>query len=325
MNETWISYRFLPEFDGGLGGPPLQAIGVVDTKNGDTWTVLPPDVAWDYQFINDGQQIIALTEDGLPIIDTADGTVLFDIALDVVVPFDQGITFTSDDQRILVYTAAGIALVNPADGTFTEIPLDYAPIGAGHYSILPPGYWLENQTQFYTLTSTDDVWNDPNATFTVWLVDTAVPSATPLNTFTGHYLSVELSPDRRWVAFWTQEMDNTRKLYLADVNTGEQFLYDEGRLLEFIGWSPDGTQFLYKPAESTQPVLGHICAGPRPLTSIEVSLNGNIKWLDGQRLLVLEDMSGGEQPLRLVILNGQSSLIATLPGEYPVFRFYFEE
>jgi hypothetical protein len=120
-------------------------------------------------------------------------------------------------------------------------------------------------------------------------------------------------------------MNNTRQLYLADVNTGEQFLYDDLKALEFIGWSPDSSQFLYKPFESTQPILGHICAGARPLTDIQVTLNGNIQWVDDQRLLVLEGESGSDRPLRLVTLDGQSTLIATLSGEYPASHFYFEE
>lgn len=324
VNESLISYRFEPTFDG-LGGVPLQTLSVVDVANGRSWPILPPDVAWDYQFTNDGQQLLALTETGVQVINTADGTVQFDIALDIVVPFEQGITYIPDGQRLLVYTAAGIALINPDDGTFSEIPLDFAPIGAGHYSILPPRYWLENETQFYTLTSSDDVWNDPNATFTVWLVDVSVHSAMPLNTFTGFLLSAELSPDRSKVAFWTQKMDNSRKFYLADVQTGEQFLYDDGRLLEFIGWSPDSAHFLYKPAESPQPILGDICAGARPLTDIQITLNGNIQWVDDQHLMVLEGAPGGSQPLKLMTLDGQSTLVATLTGDYPAFQFYFEE
>lgn len=324
VNESLISYRFSPEFDG-IGGVPLQTLRIVDVADGRSWPILPPDVAWDYRFTNGGRQIIALTENGVQVINTLDGTIRFDISLDVVVPFEQGITFTPDGGRLIVYTAVGIALVNPEDGTFTEILLDYAPVGAGHYSILPPKYWLENETQFYTLTSSDDVWNDPNATFTVWLVDISVPSATSINIFTGFLLSAEPSPDWRWIAFWTQKMDNSRQLYLADISTGEQFLYDSGRLIEFIGWSSDSTQFLYKPAESTRPILGHICAGARPLTHIEVSLNGNIQWMDNQRLLVLEGEPDGDQPLRLVTLDGPSSLIATLQGDGSAFRFYFEE
>lgn len=324
VNEIWISYRFLPRFDG-IGELPLQTMGIVDVANGDNWTILPPDVAWAYRFVNMGQQIIVLTEEGIQSINTADGTIRFDVPLDVVVPFEQSITFTPDDSRLFVYTAAGIALINPADGAVTEIPLDYVPVGAGHYSILPAQYWLENGVQFYTVTTTDDVWGNSQATFTVWLVDKTTATATPVNTFTGFYLSVELSPDRRWAAFWTQQMDNSRQLYLANVMTGEQFLYDEGRLLEFIGWSPDGRQFLYKPAESTQPILGDICAGPRPLTDIEVTLNGNIQWVDDQRLLVLEGAPGGGQPLKLVTLDGQSTLIATLTGDYLVFHFHFFE
>jgi hypothetical protein len=323
VNESLIRYRFEPTFDG-IGEPPLQTIRVVDAENGCSWPILPPDVAWAIRFVNKGQQLIALTEDGVQMIDTVDGAVRFDVPLDVVVPFEQGITFTLDDSRLFVYTAAGIALINPADGAVNEIPLDYVPVGVGHYTILPPQYWLENGTQFYTVTTANEDWGSPKAAFTIWLVDKIVPAATPINTFIGFYMSVEMSPDRRWVAFWTQQMDNSRQLYLADVNTGEQFLYDEGRLLEFIGWSPDSTHFLYKPAESTQPILGHICAGARPLTGIVVTLNGNIQWVDDQRLLVLEGEPGGNQPLRLVTLDGQSSLIATLQGDYPAFRFYFK-
>jgi hypothetical protein len=321
-----ISYHFSPEFDG-IGGVPLQTIWIVDSESGRSWIVLPPDELWAYQFVNSGHQVIVLGAEGVRVIDTIDGGVRFDIPLDVVVPFEQRITFTPNNERIIVYTTAGITFIKPDDGTFIEIPLDYMPIGAGHYSILPPLYWLENETQFYTQTTTDEDWTSPEATFTIWVVDTEAASATPLHTFTGFYPSVVFSPDRRWIAFWPQRMDNLRQLYLADLSTGKQFLYDTLRLLEFIDWSPDGTQFLYKEGQSTQPILGHICAAPRPVTGIEVNLNGDVKWVDGQRLLILDGSPEDGQPrqLRLVTLDGQSTLIATLNEDYPPFRFYFEE
>jgi hypothetical protein len=324
-DTTLISYRFLPEADG-LGGFPVQSVGIVDAASGDTWTVLPPDLAWTYQFSEDGQQLIALTDEGIQIINTLDGTVRLDIPLDIVAAYEQGITYTPDEQQLFVYTANGITLVNSTDGTVTEIPLDYAPIGMGHFSLLPPAHWLENGTQFYTVTASDDIWAK-DATFTIWLVDTVAASATPLNTFTGSYISIDLSPDRRWVAFWIQNMSNMRKLFLADVHSGEQFLYDELHILEFVGWSPDNTHFLYRSFDDKQPILGHICAEKRPLSEFEIGATQNAKWVDAQRLLVVEGIpeSGQPHPLRLVSLDKQSTLIATLTEEYPVFRFYFEQ
>lgn len=320
-----ISYHFLPEANG-LGKFMVQTMGIVDAESGDTWTVLPPDLAWTVQFNENGRSLIALTAASIQIINTLDGTVRLDIPLDVAAVWEQSITYTPDGQHIFIYTADGIALVNPDNGAITEIPLDYTPIGMGHYSILPPIRWLENETQFYTVTASDDIWAN-DAVFTVWLVDTATASTAPLNTFTGNYVSVELSPDQRWVSFWTQNMSNVRKLYLADVHSGEQFLYDELHVLEFISWSPDSSQFLYRSFDDNQLILGHICAPPERLDGIEVGLANNVKWVDDQRLLLLEGVPESSQPrpLHLVTLDGQSTLIATLSGEYPTFRFYFEE
>jgi hypothetical protein len=320
-----FSYYLTPAFEG-IGGVPIRTLRVADAEDGRTWTLLPADMAWSFRFSDDGRQLFALTEAGLQIVDVADGVVRFDLPLDVVVPFEQGISLTPDGSRILLYTEAGFALVNPADGAVSEIPVEYAPIGAGHTSILPPMHWLADNARFNTLTTTDDVWNNPEATFTVWLVDTATSTAEVLNSFTGFYLSLMFTPDWGRVAYWTQTPDNVRTLYLADVISGQHFGYDTLPVLEFISWSPDRRQFLYKRYESTQPILGHICAPPQPLPGVSVTLNGDIQWVDGQRLLVLQGAPEvTERPLRLISLDGSGVTIAMLAGENPQYRFYFEE
>jgi len=322
-----VAYHFTPLFEG-IGGVPIQELGIVNAEDGRTWYGLPADVAWTFRFSEDGRRLLAITDAGLWIVETSDGALLHDVPLDVVVPYEQGIMFTPDGSRIILYTESGFALVNPIDGTVTEIAVDYAPIGAGHTSILPPIQWLADHARFYTLTTTDDVWNDLEAQFTVWLVDTETGSATALNSFTGFYPSVVFSPDRRIIAYWVQSRDNVRPLYLADVMSGEQFPYDTLPVLEFVGWSPAGRQFLYsyRPFETTFVMLGDICAPPLPLPRVNVTLNGDIQWVDGQRLLVLEGAPGdSERPLRLISLDGSGVTIAVLAGEEPHYSLYFGE
>lgn len=330
VGDSSLLYVYLvPEF-GALGGLLMWPIELIDTETGQTWTALPGDVAWAHAFTADGRWLIALLDTGVQLIDPLTGQVEHDIQLEMVKPYHQTVNFTPDGAQLYVYTAEGIAFIDVADGTLTTVPLTYAPIGLGHHTLFPSIHWLGEAGQFYTFTSNDDVW-DKAATFTIWRADVASGESTAVNTFAGFYMSVMFSPDGRWVVFWPQSMDNRRRLHIADVVTGEQGVYDELRLLEFIGWSPDNTQFVYKPfkstAEATGLIVGNICQPPRPL-GVETIVAYTVQWVDSQRLLVLDgrDDTGSSmpRPLRLVTLDGQSTPIVTLVGDQPSFDFYWE-
>lgn len=333
LGESHIAYAYLvPRFNG-MGGIKLWPIEMIDTETGQTWPVLAEDLAWSHLFTADGRWLIALLDEAVQLIDPLTGQLAWERPLPLVVPYQQTINLTPDGQQLYLYTDNSLTFIRLEDGAVTSIALPYTPIGLGHYSALPILHWLDEGSQLYAVVSNnvgDEAWQEGGSS-TVWLVDTAVGSATPVNEFAGLFLSMNLSPDGRWISFWTQTMNNVRSLYIGNVVTGEQTLYDEMRSMEFVGWSGDGRQFLYKPfkstAEATELILGDICAGPRPLVGVEAILAEDVRWVDSQRLLILDGRADGfstqPRPLRLVTLDGQSSLIVTLKGERPYFELFW--
>ncbi len=255
--------RGFDAFDTGV--PPYgETVRLVDADSGaEPRVIVPPGDVWALAFAPNGRQLAALTEHELRLIDTADGRVTHTVPFATGSTYRQEILYTPNGRQALVYVHSGLAFVDTASGQRRDIPLDYEPIGWGHRSTFPPIYWLGGGPLAYAIVTQGryvlDVWK-PEATFAVWRLDLSQGTATRLHTFTGMGTEAQLSPDCRWLAYSRYVDQNTRELYLADVESGRQLLYDRGDVSP-RRWHPNSIQFAYGGLPSPLR-LGQLCGPP---------------------------------------------------------------
>lgn len=318
-----LAYAWSPEFDGLGGELPYDTVTVVTAETGNPRIVITPGEIVGYTSSPDGSQIAAFSPSELHLINTANSSTQHTLPLAGV----KRAEYDENGRYLILFIPNAIAIVDPLNGTHRQIGLEYTPIGAGHYSVVPGLVaWSEDNTAFYTIVPNSTDFNqaiDPSATFTIWQIDLLAATATPLNTFTGFALEAYLSPNAHYAAFWTQTPDNNRTLYLADVLTGEVVVYETGNSLELFGWLPDSTHFLYRTVASPQMQLGHPCTPPTPKHIIEPG----VSWVDPQRFLILQSISGSDTnrnwEIHLRSLDEQDTLVTTFTGPYPSFHFSF--
>ncbi|MBK8904872.1 MAG: hypothetical protein IPM53_27075 [Anaerolineaceae bacterium] len=260
-----LAYALSPTLDA-LGSLPNEATTVVDADSGSTYLLYAGDEVWSTQYSRDGRLAAAVVEDGLRLIDASTGQVLHDLALAGSGSSDQTFVFSPDGRFLAAFATGGVAIIDTNSGSQTLIPLEYVTIGVGHGSVWPTIQWLPDGRSFLTLISnTADVWGNADATFTVWQVDAVGQVAVSLQTYTGFPLSARFSGSGRYLAFYkiALSQSNARELYLADLESGETMLYDQGQAVDFINWHPNGVQFVYWGVmNGKRPLLGSICGEP---------------------------------------------------------------
>lgn len=229
---------------------------------------------------------------------------------------------------MLVYIRSGLAVVDAANGQRRDIPLDYEPIGSGHRSTFHTISWLDDGPLAYAIITQGsnilDVWK-PEAIFTVWRLDLSKGTAIQLRSFTGMSTEAQPSPDCRWLAFSRFVDQNTRELYLADVESGRQLLYDRGDVSP-RAWHLGSIQFAY--GGLTSPVkVGQLCGPPVQIRQAadDLSHDWRLYPIAGTvGFLMVGQEPGGTYPIELSTFSGQTKRIANpKPARGDVWVGYF--
>lgn len=308
---------------------PYEALQLVDAESGASHTISTvEDEVLAFACAPGGRQVAVLTARDLRLVDVSRGEVWHRVPVKVEAGRSQSLGYSPDGRYLVVFTERAITLVDAADGTRRGIPFDYQPVGMGEYSLYPRINWLDDGAAFYTAFQADPLLaTGPAATFTVWQVDVPAGTVKAVDTFRGSFTTSEFSPDRRWLAYPAQR-ENNQDLYLADVQSGRQILYEQGGWAGLRGWNPDSARFVYQDDETV--ALGHICQASRILQGVEpdpgLQLHGSLRWIDGERFLTVNCNYANYSPwlwtLRLNSLSGEITIIATLRGSLPRYGYY---
>jgi Tol biopolymer transport system component len=329
-----LVYHLYPTLQG-LGEPPLEALYLVNVDTGTAHLVAPAGTYNEYELAPNNERMVAAGTN-LDLIDVADGRVELALPGNGLAAW----TFSPGGRYLIASSVDGAVVVDIADLSQQAIAVAYRSIGVGHGSTQPPGWWAD-ETTWYALIPDGDVFQ-PGATFTLWRVNAAAGTATPINSLAGFLLVVSLSPDQRRLAFWEATEGDLRNLHLVDVATGQDEIYDSGRyILDFNQWLSDSTHFVYQYEDRASNqrcyLLGHIAQPPIPL---DVPVDAQVRWVDDRRLILLEDFvysdsggfgSIGSGTMYLQSLNGERALIGEFVGPplglspHDIFTAYFEQ
>ena len=236
-------------------------------------------------------------------------------------------TFSPDSRYVIVTVEDGAIILDTADLSQRPISMPYRGSNVAEGAIAhPPSFWID-ETTWYVLIPEGDLFQ-PGAMITLWHVNLVEGTATLINSYSGIIFSVVVSPDQRRLAFLEDTADGFGNLHLVDVVTGQDVVYDNGRVnLNFDHWLSDSTHFVYHYSDNGSPNqgyrrMGHICQ-PSVLLEPLIDFVESGWWVDDTRFLISE-----ESKLYLQSLDGERVLIGELsaaPGSFTSYSFYFEE
>lgn len=251
-------------------------------------------------------------------IDLSDGTLLPWTPPAEAALARQG-TPSPDGRQVALSGETGLTLVNLDGSHRRENVLAYAaiPQSEGGGFIAPQMAWAADSQSLVAVVYNGDVYQT-DVSFSAWRVPADGSPATKLADFSGLPFSAYLSPDLKYLAYvrMPEASSNQRELRLAALDSGEERVYAQMRLLEFWGWSPDGVRFTYGQFGEFAPQLGGVCAEPAALLDAAHTPARQFTWVDAQRFLYVRAGADSAQPeLYLAQAGGETLLLGPFSGE----------
>lgn len=300
----------------GEGYSTLEATHFVDADSGDLRFTLAGGEVDLIRYAPGGRQLAALTATELRLIDTGDGQVLYRFPVENTSMRGLNMSYSPGGRWLVAVTKPGFTVVDTQSGARRDIPFTYQPYGMGNWLLFPPINWLGDGPIFYSTFSTDSVdtlWSEQSHC-TVWRIDAEEGTVASVYEFTGGVWLAQLSPDRTRLLYRRIRAPRVLDLYLADLTTGQEVLYDtgEGINVASYGWAPDSLHFAYRYSEAGDVRLGSVSADPAPLQPA----SRGTTFLDADRYLTVEQV-GDAQRHEVVSLSGAVKAIVDLTGPAP--------
>jgi hypothetical protein len=240
-------------------------------------------------------------------------------------PYGANGLLSPDGKQAAIVGDTHLDLVNADGQNLRENVLTYVHFGAGEgpgATIKPTIVWAPDSQSLKAIVIDGDPFAD-HPTFSTWYVPAIGLPAQKLATFEGFPLSVHLSPDQEYLAYWrrVEPMSNMHEMHLATFDGDKNTVYSVSNLLDIFGWAPDGVHITYTDADNGAQ-LGSLCGAAVPLTDVQSARQ--LSWVDGKRFLFV----GGPQDrpeLRLGQIGGPSILIGPFTGESASYQYNVEK
>jgi hypothetical protein len=193
--------------------------------------------------------------------------------------------------RIVVTRPDSIGLVNPDGSGHYPGLVGYAPVTTySEFQYYAEPVWTGDSSAVgFVIPSSDPL---APATFgDIWIITSAGEVAEHPGDVSGEvYFSqtggVLLSPDHSRVAFRRETAPNTYDLYIANRDGTGESLYASGDI-QWQGWAPDSTHFVFSSGGPLNLQLGALGAAPAPL------VNGTgLRWINATDFLFLSGSFG---------------------------------
>lgn len=229
--------------------------------------------------------------------------------------------YSPDGQQIALVNDSSLSLMNSDGSNLRQNVITWQPLGITHDYYRPEPAWLpDSQSLLIAAANAEDnidAFYNPDASSTIFRVPVdGEPES--ITTMVGAPLGPSFSPDGRRVAFDRVGNENLPyALHIAAVDNAWNVVYATGQGLNFNGWLPDSSGFVFR-ALRDAPQLGRLCQEPNPLPLPEMADSADsfvrwIEWIDDSRFLFTID-----EPPQLLMgdLNGEFEPIGALRPEY---------
>jgi serine/threonine protein kinase len=134
------------------------------------------------------------------------------------------------------------------------------------------------------------------------------PKIKPLTSGTSSIAQPSISPDGKWIAF--TDTKQKRSIHKMPIDGGPRTQLTFFSSAVTPAWSPDGKQIAFGSTEGGSPkvwIVGSESGTPRPLAGTRLSINGQLTWSPGSKILyqapsiqnfrILDPDTGEERPL----------------------------
>jgi hypothetical protein len=198
-------------------------------------------------------------------------------------------SLSPDGIQLAIILPSSISLVN-IDGTnLRPLLVEYIPVMTySEFQYYAQPVWMADSSALGVAIPSEDFLN-PNASGTVWHLSSQGGSAMNVGTISGDFYFSQplLSPDLLRVAFWRDTATlNIHDLYLANPDGSAQTVYATGEL-QWLGWAPDSTHFVYAFGGSMNLQLGVVGGAPTAIGSCN-----DLRWIDHISFLCLSGNLG---------------------------------
>jgi hypothetical protein len=299
-----------------------HGVRVVNADGGLPYEAVPAGEASALDWRPDGRQLAILTLDELRLIDTADGRVTHTVPWGEYPNsswYRRKLRYSPDSRCALAFAPHALVVVDTVSGRRRDVPLDYEPIPLPVWVHFPSLYWAGRSSIGYVFVSHAQDYQGlygSSASFSVWRIDLDPAEATELRVVVGSRPSV--SPDGHWLTYWRHVRGYDKDLFLADVETGRETVYDrvEPHLSMSPDWHANSERLMYDASVGNKPqlMIGELCGSPvaAPETCM-TEPNGILRLhsVEGRdEFLVAVESSSGAGCIFLVAPDGRTQVIA---------------
>jgi len=275
------------------------------------WVPGSHKVAFNTQQVFQGPGLFLF--DDLRIID-ADTYVFFTL----LAPGQGGeFEYSPDGSQIAISTPTDLSLVDSNGGDRRNaLPYDQV-ITYSEYRYYAKPVWMPDSLSLRVAIPPADPLAEPRLPTTLWYI----PADGSLSYQMGSVVAepffsseVSYSPDLSLIIFLRDTgapSENTSELYIAKSDGSGEWVYQKAPLLQFKGWSPDASHFVFSRGEDWETQLGQVDAIPEPFTGDPHGIH-NVRWVDANYFIYLRE-NIGTFDLLLQSLDGELVHIDSIP------------
>jgi dipeptidyl aminopeptidase/acylaminoacyl peptidase len=231
-----------------------------------------------------------------------------------------------DGKRVALSTPTNIILAN-VDGSDWRSLLTYEAVATySEYRYYAQPLWSPDGSLLRVAIPPADPLAEPRQPTSLWLIPADGAPAQQVGSVPAapfQDIPVTFSPDLATIIYFQEvgaPAENRRGLHIARPDGSGDWIYQQGNLVQFLGWSSDGRHFLFSQSGDQAMQLGSLDAPAAPASKDAVGIIA-ARWVDEGRYLFVEQR-GEVFDLYLGAIDGGVVLLDTLAADSPpVFDF----
>jgi len=224
--------------------------------------------------------------------------------------------YSPDGKQIALVTPKTISLINADGSNRRDAVLQFTAVNTySEFLYYPTPKWAPDSSLLHVAIPPNDALATatPLHKTTLYEIPTNGSRASKIGTVTtAPLLAPEFSPDASRMIYVKQSgdaTDNQRELHISDPTGSGDTVYRTAQL-DFNGWAPDSSHFIFTEGNNTR--LGQIGVDSVPLLSDTHSATA-VDWLNNGQILFLHRITNGWQ-IKLGTPGGTSQVLISLPG-----------